>query len=356
MAKNGNKEGIVELWGHEFNLAKNGLDEDEVVSFVNELIGERDLLTRRLEHMSSLTKLAEKTIVEADRLAGEIKKESTDQAKAEANAIVAKAEEQARQMIEEKRTESIAIATEEAKAIKANAERKVELLLEREREKIQPEIRDTAQRLYKELLSQLESLKQQTMALQVEFEHKLSQSTEETDTVTIEEEPAFAQAPANMQAEDISAESQQPIQPIDQPTTDEVEEKAPLSADSQDTPTYENEVELEVLPPIDIKQIMGIMRYLDGLAEVENTELIPLTDRPLIIVSLREPMQLIDVLRTLPEVDEVKEVTDGDITTIAGTAQAEGMRKRIQLRLSGNSELDDTKERLSSEVYHTLSS
>ncbi len=363
MAKNGNKEGIVELWGHEFNLAKNGLDEAQVVSFVNELTGERDLLVQRLEHMSSLTKLAEKTIVEADRLAEEIRKESTDRAEAEANAIVTKAEEQARQMAEEKRTEIMTVATKEAEAIKANAEREIKLLLERERERIQPEMRDTAQRLYRELLSQLESLKQQVIASEVEFERKLSQPVEEAGTVTIEKEPTFAQVPANIQeesntipgtgsevslegAEGIPAESQQPIQTIDQTNMDEVEEKAPLSADSQDKPAYENEVELELLPPIDIKQIMGIMRYLDSLAEVENTELIPLTDRPLIIVFLREPMNLIDVLMTLPQVDEAKEITD----------HAEGKRKKIQIRLFGNSVLDDSKEKLSSEVSRTLSS
>ena len=94
MAKNGNKD-VVELWGREFDLAKNGLNEAQIVPFVNELIGERDQLVQSMEHLSSLTKLAEKTIVEADSLAEEIKKEAVDQTKAEATAIMAKAEEQA---------------------------------------------------------------------------------------------------------------------------------------------------------------------------------------------------------------------------------------------------------------------
>jgi len=372
MAKDGSKESVIELWGREFNLAKKGLDEAQIVSFVNELISERDQLIRGAEHLATLTKLAEKTVVEADKLAEGIKKEAAEQTEAEATAIIAKAEEQARQMIEEKRTEIITIATEEAEAIKANAEREAELLMERERERIQPELRDIAQQLYRELLSQLKSLKQQVTTLEVEFEHKLSQPAEQASIVTMEKGPPSAQVPATIQqesnitasissevslerAEDKSAESQQPTQTIDQANTSELEEKAPLSADSQAELIYNDEVELEILPPIDVKQIMGIMRYLDSLAEIENTELIPLIDRPLIIVSLRKPLHLIEILRTRPEVDEAKEVTDKESTAV-NDAGAEGRRRKIRITLSGNSVLDEAKERLGSEVYHTLSS
>jgi len=85
VAKNGGKENIVELWGHEFSLARNGLDEAQVVPFVNELISERDLLLQRVEHLSTLTKLAEKTIVEADRLAEEITGATTSCRKTDRN-------------------------------------------------------------------------------------------------------------------------------------------------------------------------------------------------------------------------------------------------------------------------------
>ena len=368
MGKNGDNKNVIELWGHDFKRVRDGLDEGQVVSFVNELNGERDLLVRRVEHLSSLTKLAEKTVLEADRLAEEIKRESVEQAKVETNAIMAKAEEQAQQIIEEKRTEIITIATEEAKAIKTKTEREAGLLLESERKRIQPELMDIAQRLYRELLSQLEGLKQQVIALEVGFEHKLSQPAEQASTVTVEKELPSAQVQANIQqesnitlsagsevslerAEDIFAESQQPTQTVDQISTSEVEEKAPLSADSQDRPTYEDEVELEILSPIDVRQIMGIMRHLDSLAEVENTELVPLTDRPLIIVFLREPIPLIEILRALPEVDEVEE-----ITAVADATHAESKRRKLQITLSGNSVLDDAKERLNSEVSHSLSS
>lgn len=355
MSKNGNKD-IVELWGHEFSLAKNGLDEAQIVSFVNELISERDLLLQRAEHLSTLTKLAEKTIVEADKLAEDIKKETIDEANTGAEAILAKAEEQSQQMIEEKRAEIITTATGEAEALKADAEREAELLIAQQRERIQPEIRNVAQQLYQELRSQIEGLMQQVKASEVEFEHKLSQPLEQASTVEIEEGLLLAPAYVTQETlsgiseldleptENIPAESQQPNQPVDQANTSETEEKEPLSVDNQDKSTYDKEVDLEILPPLDIKQIMGIMRHLDSLAEVENTELIPLTDRPLIVLSLYKPLLLVELLKALPEVEEVKEVIGEEATP------TEGQRRKIQIALSGNSVLDNTKERLNSKV------
>jgi len=262
-------------------------------------------------------------------------------------------------MMEEKRGEIITIATEEAEAIKANAEREAELLIEQKIGRIQPEIRNVAQQLYSELLSHIEGLMQQVKASEVEFEHKLSQPLEQVSTVKIEEEPPLAQEDSAIgdssessleHTEDTLAESEQPNQIIEQADTSELEEKVLLSTDSQDKPTYDKEVEVEILPPLDIKQIMAIMRHLDSTAEVESTELIPLTDKPVIVVSLREPTQLSELLRTFPEVSEVQEVTDEGITDNANAAHTEDKRRKLQITLSGNSVPDDAKERLNSTV------
>jgi len=352
--RNGSKGSVVELWGREFNLAKNGFSQAQIVSFVNKLISERDLLAQKVEHITSLTKLAEKTVAEADRLAGEIDKEAEEQAKAKADVIVAEVEQQARQMIEEERGKIINMATEEAEAIKANAEREAGLLMERERQRIQTEIGDTAQQLCVELLSQVESLKQQVIAFEAEFEHKLSQPAEQASIVTIEKESPLAQVAVNTRRESdvttdtglevspepvegVSAESQQPIQTIDQTKASELRKRTLLSADSRDKSIYEGEVELEILPPIDISRIMGIMRHLDSLAEVTNTELIPLSDKPIITVFLGKPIYLIKELRTLLEVEEAEEITDEEITTVIDAAQTGGKRRKIQITLSETS-------------------
>ena len=116
------KDDVVVLGAHEFKRAKNGLDETQVASFINELIDERDKLAQSQEHVASLNRLAERTIVEADKLAIQIKTEAAEQAKAESAAIVDKAKEQARQTVEKKVAEAVRLANEEANATKAKAE------------------------------------------------------------------------------------------------------------------------------------------------------------------------------------------------------------------------------------------
>ncbi len=115
MANNGNgdKDGVTELEGHEFNIVKKGLDKVQVAAFINELvrqrdelISERDKLLKREEHMLSLTKLAERTVIEADKLTAEMKKEAIEQAKIEADKLT---EETKREAIEQAKTEADAI-------------------------------------------------------------------------------------------------------------------------------------------------------------------------------------------------------------------------------------------------------
>ena len=102
MSNNAKKDDVIVLGGREFNRLKNGLDEAQVASFINELIEERDKLAQSQEHIASLTRLAETTVVEADNLATQIKTETAEQTKADSTAITDKAREQARQMTEQK--------------------------------------------------------------------------------------------------------------------------------------------------------------------------------------------------------------------------------------------------------------
>jgi hypothetical protein len=81
---------------------------------------------------------------------------------------------------------------------------------------------------------------------------------------------------------------------------------------------------------------MGVVTYLDSLPEVESTEIIPETNSPSIQVFLREPINLIDVMRALPEVAQVKE----DMTD---TADANTKPRKVQIVLLGKTVLNETK-------------
>jgi len=294
MAKNNNnkRNGVVELWGREFKKAAEGLDKAEVVSFVTELIKKNETLLKRAEHLASLTKLAEKTIVEADNVAKQVQDEAEEQAKTEAKKILSGAEEQAQKIIEEKRAEALARANREAEAIKAKAQQQAETMLEEKIREIQPELKDNAKTLYEELLAQLESLKKQVVTLEEELDHKLSQPPEETGKATIEAGKA-------------DNEFLELLRPANEPDEDEPE------------------WELEILPPIDLTQILDIINHLDSLPQVVRTELIPQIDKPTIMVFLRQPIELVDILLTLPQVANVTEEATG----------AEGKPRKAQIEL-----------------------
>ena len=75
----------------------------------------------KLEHLTSLTQLAEKTVVEADRIAENIRKEIEEKAQSNANQIIRKAEERAKEdadrILNEARENARIAASKEAENI-----------------------------------------------------------------------------------------------------------------------------------------------------------------------------------------------------------------------------------------------
>lgn len=215
---------IIERWGRNFKRTNSGLDEEQVTSFVNELIRERDMLLKQQDHIFSLIKLAEKAIG-----ADIVTKQGLG------SGAVIQAREQTRPIVgepvvgEEKPAETVATPTKKV-------------------------------------------------------------------------EPATAKAQHKFQ---------EIIGTIEQPAGDGPE------------PQWE----VQILPPIDLMQALGIMTSLDKLPEIEKTELIPDVNRPTIAVFVSKPLHLIDRLRTLPQVAEIKE----DGTNGSG---ADGKPRKVQIVLS----------------------
>ncbi|OGO37484.1 MAG: hypothetical protein A2147_04945 [Chloroflexi bacterium RBG_16_57_8] len=85
-----------------------------------------------------------------------------------------------------------------------------------------------------------------------------------------------------------------------------------------------------MVPPIDIMKIMNIVSYLDGLPEVARTEIIPRNDRTSITVYLNQPVDMLDLIKTLPE------VAHADETAPSGD---DGKLRKITLALSLKNEV-----------------
>ena len=166
-----------EFWGRKFNIVKNGLDESEVADYIKSIKQPHDEITKKLEqlnnaisdlsdqcqqmankidhiasttsatvneqskdeedklqHLESLTKFAENTIIEAGKYAESIKAEIESVAKDSANMIIREAEEKAHTITRQAREKALDEAN--------NVKQEVEKLLIKTRELVQGGISD----------------------------------------------------------------------------------------------------------------------------------------------------------------------------------------------------------------------
>jgi len=348
---NTGKDGVITLGGREFKRVRNGVDEAEMAVFIDELIKERDELAKAKHHIASLTKLAETTIVEADRMAAQIKAEASEQAKAERAGLIDEAEEQARQTAERKQAEVLEIANEKANAIRSEAEKEAAMLLENANKKVWDELRNAVNQQFNYLLKELESLKQRAAAAQADFESKMSHPAEESSAITANSDEESGAAPAeieeqtgtavmDLEREAAAATREEGQMPDQSPEPAEAEDQSETGFDlsrllqSEDwAESSEPQFEVEILPPIHMTRIMEVVAHLDQLPEVANTEIIPRMDSPSILVFLRQEMNLVDVLQSIPAVAYVEEVT-----TDAGADNGEPTKepRKVRIGLSGN--------------------
>ncbi len=132
---------VKHRWGAEFSVVPEGLSEGQVVSFVNDLIARSQGNGAEDERQSSLVQLAEKTIIEAHKLAESIKERATRDAEAEAQRITKLAQETARAQVarvlesaqREAETDANAVATEaenQAQQITRKAHREAQDILQ----------------------------------------------------------------------------------------------------------------------------------------------------------------------------------------------------------------------------------
>jgi len=353
---NSTKADVVVLAGREFKRVRNGLDEAQVASLIDELIKERDKLTQSYEHIASLNRLAEMTIVEADRLATQIKTEAAEQAKAESAAIIDKAKEEARQIAEKKIAEAVQLANEQARVIKAKAEEEVANVLANERNRLLAELRNLVNQQFGHVLEELENIKQRASALQADFDNKLSELRVRPGVTTVktaeEQETAAAEIAertevtavetaketAAIVAEEIKKTLEQRAEPSE--INSQIGEKSEFSKlfpIENGVESGKPQWEIEVLPPFEIAKVMEVVSFLDQLPEVANTEMIvPQIDMPSILVFLRRPVNLITALQAIPAVAYVEKVTsDRDASN--------GKPMKVRISLSTNSTLPRNK-------------
>jgi hypothetical protein len=94
-----NFNGSRHLWGRDFRLVANGLDEADVAAFVEGVLKEYQSAIERSKHAEPLHKLAQSTVSEAERIASQIKAEAEAEAERRSTQVVSDAEHEAQEIV-----------------------------------------------------------------------------------------------------------------------------------------------------------------------------------------------------------------------------------------------------------------
>ena len=290
---------VLHIGERVFRKTKLGLAEEEVRSYIEELIGQRNALSKRQEHLAGLTELAEKTIIEANNLSQLMMKKSAEQAKAEADKILAKAAQDGELIVKKKKDEAKTAAEKEAATILAEAHGYAATIREEQLNGIRAEATNLAKKLQNELITNIENVKKQVQSIGIK---------PETVTASSHAIPA-ARGDSKDRPGPVLSEGEKGV----------LRERIPW-------------LEIEIMPPMDIEKIMEFISHLESLHTVKTTDLLPETPNPLIRVFLNEPSPLAEILREFPEVEKVVELTD----TAGGEPTSGDKRQRIQIVLGKN--------------------
>jgi len=152
------------IWAQQFSIVKNGLDEAEVSAFIGRLIDQNNDLANKLEHLHSLTKLAAKTVIEAEEQAKGIKIETEKKAKARATTIITRAEGEAKA---------------KAKRITTKAEEKARAKAGRITTKAEEKARGEAERIIAEAQQRAEVSAQEKVSLAEQQAQNIIRAAEE---------------------------------------------------------------------------------------------------------------------------------------------------------------------------------
>jgi len=155
------------IYDQEFNIVEEGLDEGQVVGFIAKLMQEHKELVQQFQSIESLGRLAQATVVEAEKLAMTIKEEAKRQAETETARIIHESEKKAgaivadaarmERLAAEEATAILCRAKEEAEAMKAEARRESESFVTQAKHRIEAEAENAIAEIYGKLMDSFES-------------------------------------------------------------------------------------------------------------------------------------------------------------------------------------------------------
>jgi len=172
------------LWGQEIDLVEAGLAEDQVVSFVSELVQKYKDLAMRQEHFLSLGAVSERAAREADKLAEDKRARAGEESAIEKEKTIAQANQKAQEMIVTARktaqevvrseTEDILQSAQRKGAIiEAEAKQRSQLFLIKAKAVIEDQLKEELHEVYQRLLSALRNILGEGDGIEVRWRGKL---------------------------------------------------------------------------------------------------------------------------------------------------------------------------------------
>jgi cell division septum initiation protein DivIVA len=332
------KEDTVELWGNTFKKVESGLDVEEVNAYIKKVVGERDKLLNRQEHLAALAELAEKTVTEADKMAERIKEEAKVQAEEEAKGILEEAEKQAQQIVDEKTSEAVENAQKDIEVMKLEANESSQKLLKDNIEKLQINIMDVIDVTFKEIMSQAESLHKDT-AKDGEAKNKKSADYDGNGSGEVKDYKGESGNKGNSPDKD---EKDVKVEVQNTKETEEIEEEQLVSKTDWWATENQEWIVVEFLPPRDQDGIEQIEKYINGLPEVNTTEIVTMVDKTWIKVLINKENDLMNKLNNLNEIQQVYEVEEDEY-------------RKMEVELDLTSSIDMSRNKLNRNFSNILS-
>jgi hypothetical protein len=277
----------IEKFGHTFKLVNLGLDHDEVMSFMEQVVNERDELLKRQEHVNSLTRLYEKTVADADDLAKQIKEEAKVKAQNVAKVIIDDARKNAEAAITEKIAEATNRSRVQIEVVKEKAKAQVTNLLNQELDKFRLKINDCSKRILDMMDAETDNLVNQAGDIIKEFEQNMSKMETLVDPDS-DRVKADSDGSKTVKTTRVQVEQSQGI----------------IQSENADN------VEIEILPPRDNEAVAAIIAYFNNLPDILTLRLPETRDKSTFTVKLKKPVELLEIVKSIPQVYHAEEFDD----------------------------------------------
>ncbi len=391
------KQKAKRLWEREFNIVKAGLDEKQVISFINDLIEQhRSSQEASSESLRSLLKM---TVTDAEQVAANIKMRAQAEAEAEAARIVAQAEQESQQIKREAEIagqkdseEIISRANTKAEIIEVEAKQNALLFLFKAREEIEKEIMEEYKQAHSRLFSSLQGLIGEGQNIEMELRGKRARLWESTNFELKQFEatllsssgasPPFPETsaateiemePVQLEEEVLEEKVEEPVQLEEEVLEERVEESVQLQEEAtvsepvggtmkelseqylpeerpgeregEPTPLeldtqapYAGEIEFEIAMPVDSRMVYKLYEHLQTVPELKILHTKGSWDGgTTIAIGLDKPTPLDSIISKILGVEVIPELSEKDGLAEGVSSSLRGARrsgvKRIKLTL-----------------------